>query len=180
MRLGGNPSFGNDRSVFAVQIGREPRGEVTVAARCEYGLPMVVRTSPVLENGEPFPTLYWLTCPLAVRAVGGLESNGRMREHNARLADDPALASAYRDAHERYRRDRDGTLDGRDESAGGMPGRVKCLHALYAHELADANPVGALVREEVEPLGCPGPCVEERDGVQQRVAGHPGFVRARR
>lgn len=142
---------------------------------------MVVRTSPTLDTGEPFPTLYWLTCPMAVRAVGRLESTGRMRELNDRLAAEPELAGSYREAHERYRRNRDGDLSGRDESAGGMPGRVKCLHALYAHELADANPIGAIVREEVEPLGCPGPCVEDKgDGILGPVAGHPGFARARR
>jgi uncharacterized protein len=172
---------GGDRRVVGVQIGREPRGDVTVAVRCEYGLPMVVRTSPTLESGEPFPTLYWLTCPLAVRAVGKLESTGWMRELNDRLADEPELAESYRIAHERFRTDRDGDLEGRDESAGGMPGRVKCLHALYAHELGDANPIGALVREKVEPLGCPGPCVETtEDGAARPVAQHPGFARARR
>jgi uncharacterized protein len=172
---------GEDRAVVGAQIGREPRGEIAVAVRCEHGLPAVVRTSPTLETGEPFPTVYWLACPLASRAVGTLESGGRMRELNERLAAEPELGEAYREAHERYRRDRDGDLDGRDESAGGMPGRVKCLHALYAHELADANPIGALVRAEIEPLGCPAPCVEP-DGVGgvRRVAGHPGFVRARR
>jgi uncharacterized protein len=170
-----------DRRVVGVQIGREPRGEVTVAVRCEYGLPVVVRTSPTLESGEPFPTLYWLTCPLAVRAVGKLESSGWMRELNDRLADEPELAVSYRLAHERYRTDRDGDLEGRDESAGGMPGRVKCLHSLYAHELGDANPIGAIVREKVEPLGCPGPCVETtEDGAARPVALHPGFARARR
>lgn len=171
----------HDRRIVGVQIGREPRGDVTVAVRCEYGLPMVVRTSPTLESGEPFPTLYWLTCPLAVRAVGKLEASGWMRELNDRLADEPELAVSHRLAHERYRTDRDGDLEGSDESAGGMPGRVKCLHALYAHELADANAIGAIVRERIEPLGCPGPCVETTgDGVMQRVAGHPGFARARR
>jgi uncharacterized protein len=142
---------------------------------------MVIRTPPRLESGEPFPTRYWLTCPLAARAVGGLESSGVMRDLNERLGSDPALAAAYRDAHERYRRDRDGGDDGPAESAGGMPGRVKCLHALYAHELADANPIGAMVRETIEPLGCPAPCVTAADGgTERRVAGHPAFARRRR
>jgi hypothetical protein len=175
------PSTPEDRAVVGVQIGRAPRGEVAVAVRCEHGLPAVIRSSPRLQNGEPFPTLYWLTCPLAVRAVGMLESSGRMRELNERLENDAGLAEAYRDAHERYRRDRDGDLDGDLQSAGGMPGRVKCLHALYAHELADANPVGAVVRADIEPLECPGPCVEMAgDGAYRAVPGHPGFTRARR
>jgi uncharacterized protein len=168
------------RAVVTAQIGREPRGDVSVASVCEHGLPAVIRTPSRLENGEPFPTLYWLTCPLAVRAIGGLESSGAMRELNDRLASDASLASSYREAHERYRRDRDGTADGTAESAGGMPGRVKCLHALYAHERAGANPVGAIVRERIEPLGCPAPCVEDREGDTVRVAGHPAFARKRR
>jgi uncharacterized protein len=169
------------RAVVAAQIGREPRGPVSVATPCEHGLPLVIRTAPVLETGEPFPTLYWLTCPLAVRKISGLESGGRMRELNAMLSSDEDLAAAYRDAHDSYRHDREGVEGGPEESAGGMPGRVKCLHALYAHERADANPVGALVREEIEPLGCPGPCVTHRDdGTVARVAGHPAFARAKR
>jgi hypothetical protein len=167
----------DERGVVESQLGREPRGDVTVAVRCEHGLPMVVRTQPILETGEPFPTLYWLTCPLAVRELSALEHAGRMRELNGRIANEPTLAAGYRDAHDRYRHDRDGDDRGKDESAGGMPGRVKCLHALYAHELADANPIGAVVREEIEPLGCPGRCVG-RD--LERVAGHPAFARRAR
>jgi uncharacterized protein len=168
------------RAVVAAQIGREPRGPVSVATPCEHGLPLVIRTAPRLETGEPFPTLYWLTCPLAIRKIGALESGGAMRDLNARLGTDEELASAYGAAHDRYVRDRDGS-DGSAESAGGMPGRVKCLHALYAHEKADANPVGALVGEEIEPLGCPGPCVAAGEGgTVSRVAGHPAFARKRR
>jgi len=166
----------DDRGVVGVQIGRPARGDVRVAARCAYGLPLVVRTPPVLEDGTPFPTLYYLTCPVAVRDIGRLESTGWMAELTRRLSDDGAFADAYRDAHERYRRDRDGGLDGKPDSAGGMPGRVKCLHALYAHEKADANPVGALVAERIEPIDCPGRCVRQTDdGRLERVPGHPGF-----
>lgn len=150
-----------------------------MAVACEHGLPLVIRTAPRLETGEPFPTLYWLSCPLAVRAIGALESGGRMRELNARLRNDPDLMDAYADAHERYRRDRDGDAAGPAESAGGMPGRVKCLHAVYAHEVADGNPIGAIVRQEIEPLGCPAPCVAQRDGAVARVPGHPAFARTR-
>lgn len=164
----------DERAIVTAQLDREPRGDVTVAVRCEHGLPMVVRTPPVLESGEPFPTLYWLTCPLAIRAASTLEHAGRMRELNERLGSEPPLAAEYAEAHKRYRHDRDGGDGGKDESAGGMPGRVKCLHALYAHELADGNPIGAVVREEIEPLRCPGPCVGPD---ARRVAGHPAFAR---
>lgn len=165
-----------DRDIVGVQLGRPARGDIRVAARCAFGLPLVVRTPPVLDDGTPFPTHYYLTCPVAVRDIGRLEASGWMSELTQRLADDPAFAADYRDAHRRYRRDRDGHDDGKPESAGGMPGRVKCLHALYAHHKGDANPVGALVAQRIEPIDCPGPCVTAGDdGTVARTPGHPGF-----
>jgi hypothetical protein len=167
----------NDRATVAVQLGRDPRGDVDVVARCPFGLPLVIRTSPRLEDGSPFPTLYYVVCPVAVREIGRLEAAGVMRELEARLAEDAELRDAYARAHERYRARRDAfvVLD-EPASAGGMPERVKCLHALYAHERADANPIGAVVRERIEPLDCPGPCVQTAaDGTVTATHGHPGF-----
>jgi hypothetical protein len=164
-----------DRAVVGVQLGRDPRGRVSVATRCLHGLPSVIRTEPVLGDGEPFPTLYWLTCPAAAGACGRLESEGLMRILNERLAGDPELAASYAKAHADYVRDRSSTavLDG-NPGVGGMPDRVKCLHALYAHEAATgANPVGALVRETIDPVDCPGPCVEVLDDTGSAVPGHP-------
>jgi hypothetical protein len=164
----------DDVDVVAVQIGRRPRGAIRVAARCPFELPLVVRTSPRLDAGEPFPTLYWLTCPAAARAASALESSGRMRSLNESLSREPALASAYREAHAAYVADRDaeGVLDGAP-GVGGMPERVKCLHALLAHEYAAANPIGAIMRREIEPLSCPGPCVVDGDAGPAATPGHP-------
>jgi len=137
-----------DVEIVTEQLGRPPRGMVGVAARCVCGRPTVVRTAPRLEDGTPFPTTYYLTCPPAVAAVSTLEAGGLMRELTARLATDPDLATAYRAAHEAYLRDR-AELGQVPEiagvSAGGMPDRVKCLHVLVAHALAagaGVNPVG--------------------------------------
>lgn len=174
----GEPADERTRSLVTAQLGRGPRGEIAVAARCEYGLPAVIRTAPRLDDGSPFPTLYWLSCPMAARAISRLESTGRMRDYERRLAEDLALAESYRRAHESYvarRASLGGDPNDPRTSAGGMPARVKCLHALYAHEVADGNPVGALARAEVEPLGCPGPCVAERDAAFAPAKGHPGF-----
>jgi len=172
----------SERAVIAEQIGRDPRGDVDVVVRCEYGLPVVVRTPPLVDDKTPFPTLYYLVCPMAIRAVGRLEATGTMRSYEEALASDGALREEYERAHQRYLAHRDAIAVLPDRSsAGGMPGRVKCLHALYAQELADANPIGARVRAEVEPLGCPGPCVQPRgDGTFDRAPGHPGFGRKRR
>lgn len=154
-----------DRSVVAAQLGRAPRGTRAVAHRCPCGLPDAVETTPRLADGTPFPTLYYLTCPRAVAACSRLESAGLMKEMNARLAEDPELAAQYRAAHEDYltRREAIGHVpEIAGVSAGGMPGRVKCLHVHLAHALAvgpGVNPFGDEVRARIEPWWAEGPCV---------------------
>src|SRR5438067_4964699 len=163
-------------ATVAVQLGRDPRGEVAVIARCPFGLPLVIRTSPRLDDGTPFPTLYYLTCPVAVREIGRLEAAGTMRELEARRSSDEHLRAAYERAHRRCIAQGDAIEELQEPAcAGGIPSRVKCLHALYAHERADANPIGAIVRDRIEPLDCPGPCVQESDGAVSATPGHPGF-----
>ncbi len=140
-------------AVVARQLGRVPRGVIAIAHHCPCGLPDVVETSPRLPDGAPFPTLYYLTCPRACAAMSRLEAAGLMREMTARLAADSVLRERYLAAHHDYlaRRAQAAACAGvaplraGTQSAGGMPGRVKCLHALAAHELAapGANPLGA-------------------------------------
>jgi hypothetical protein len=134
-----------------------------VAHRCSCGLPDVVETAPRLSDGTPFPTLYYLTCPSARAAVSRLESGGTMRAMTERLRADAALAARYRAAHEGYLRRR-GAIEALPtrESAGGMPERVKCLHALAAHALAagrGVNPFGDEAVDAVGDWGADGPCV---------------------
>ncbi|TQS11399.1 DUF501 domain-containing protein [Microbispora hainanensis] len=158
-----------DLAAARAQLGRQPRGVRAVAHRCPCGLPDVLETAPRLPDGAPFPTLFYLTCPKAASAIGTLESSGLMKSMQARLAEDPELAEAYRAAHEDYvaRRDRAAKEEGleplpRDmQSAGGMPGRVKCLHALVAHELAapGVNPFGREALDALPGWWAGGPCV---------------------
>jgi uncharacterized protein len=167
------PLADDERELVAAMIGRPLRGRSAAAVRCRWGLPAVLRVDPKLSDGTPFPTLFWLSCPLAVQQVGRLEAEGTMVALNQRLADDPVLAQRYRQAHRRYvaaRNDLGGPLPHAQASAGGMPARVKCLHALYGHHLATRdNPVGAEVAERVEPLHCPAPCVTpDGSGWKQR------------
>jgi uncharacterized protein len=137
-----------DIAVLRLQLGREPRGVVSVAARCVCGNPVVVTTTPRLDDGTPFPTLYYLTHPGAVAAVSRVEAAGAMREMTTRLEADAELSEAYRAAHLSYLAARRAVgevpeIDG--VSAGGMPDRVKCLHVLVAHALAvgpGVNPFG--------------------------------------
>jgi len=158
-----------DTDAVTLQLGRRPRGVAAVAHRCPCGLPDVIQTPPRLPDGTPFPTLYYLTCPRATAAASRLEAAGLMREMASRLAADPALADAYLRAHRDYAARRDAVaraagvqpLPAGSATAGGMPDRVKCLHALVAHEIAvpEANPLGA---EAILAMGrwwSAGPCV---------------------
>ena len=158
-----------DRAAVAAQLGRAPRAMRAVAHRCPCGLPDVVETSPRLPDGTPFPTLYYLTCPRASSAIGRLEASRVMRQMADRLRTDPALAEDYRRAHEAYlaRRQELGDVpEIAGISAGGMPTRVKCLHALLAHALAagpGVNPLGDEARAEIEPWWADGPCVSTQE-----------------
>jgi uncharacterized protein len=165
-----------DAAVVARQLGRPPRGLRRVAHRCPCGLPDVVETAPRLPDGTPFPTLLYLTCPRAVAAVSRLEAAGVMRRMQRELAADAALRAAYHGAHLDYvaRRDEAARALGVEplppgtQSAGGMPDRVKCLHALAAHELAvpGANPLGRQAVAEAGPWWASGPCVSPVDTPQ--------------
>lgn len=143
---------GAEIAVVSAQLGRPARGVVGIAARCVCGNPTVVATAPRLPDGTPFPTLYYLTHPAATAAISTLEATGVMAELALELHDE-SLAAAYRAAHVSYLADRE-SLEKVDEisgfSAGGMPDRVKCLHALAGHALAAGpglNPIGDLALE---------------------------------
>jgi hypothetical protein len=158
-----------DLAAVAAQLGREPRGVLRIAHRCPCGMPDVVETAPRLPDGTPFPTLFYLTCPRATAAMSRLEAAGLMREMSARLSTDTELRSAQMAAARSYgalrataaaRAGVDPLPEG-SPTAGGMPDRVKCLHALAAHELAvpGSNRLGAEALEAAGPWWEPGPCV---------------------
>jgi hypothetical protein len=147
-----DPPSGSEIVVVSRQIGRPARNVIGIAARCVCGAPTVVATSPRLDDGTPFPTLYYLTHPAATAAISTLEATGVMPKF-ATLLGEESTAAAYRAAHESYIADRE-SLERVAEiagiTAGGMPKRVKCLHALAAHALAagpGVNPIGDLALE---------------------------------
>lgn len=122
---------------------------------------MVIENHPVLE-GSPFPTLYWLTCPILNKRVSTLESEGSMADVTERLGSDPSLRQRLADALARYRaaRDAHAVITESGGPPGGGPDRVKCLHAHVAHELAGGvNPVGALTLTATAWPDCVAPCV---------------------
>ena len=160
------PLTAEDIEIIAAQLQRPPRGLAGLAYRCRCGKPAVVTTEPRLADGTPFPTTYYLTCPRAQAACSTLESRGLMAAMSRRLSRDAGLAEAYRRAHQAYLGDRERLGDVPEiagVSAGGMPDRVKCLHALAAHALVAGRGVNPLGDETLDQLGqfwIP-PCLEE-------------------
>jgi hypothetical protein len=160
------PMTAVDEAIIRAQLQGPPRGVAGIAYRCPCGKPAVVLTRPRLDDGTPFPTLYYLTCPRAVAACSALESQGLMAQMTQRLSDDRDLAQAYRQAHDHYLEDRE-QLESVPEitgiSAGGMPDRVKCLHALVAHSLAAGEGLNPLGDEALREVGMfwSRPCLDE-------------------
>ena len=161
-----------DAAAVTAQINREPRGVLDVAHRCNCGAPDVLKTAPRLPDGTPFPTMYYLTCPRAAGYIGTLEANGVMKQFEDELASDPELAAQYQKAHEEYLKTRE-AIEHVEEiagiTAGGMPNRVKCLHVLVAHALAEGpgvNPLGDRALAMLKDWAEPGPCWQVRDTEQ--------------
>lgn len=155
-----------DRRAVHAQLDREPRDLHSVAHRCGCGLPDVVTTAPRLDDGTPFPTFYYLTCPKLNRAMSRLESAGVMAQMNDALRTDVDLADAHRAAHQDFL-DRRGAVGDVPEiagtSAGGMPDRVKCLHSLAAHALAAGPGVNWLGERALAMAAQADPEVADRD-----------------
>lgn len=158
-----------DIAIVQEQLGRYPRGMVAVGARCVCGRPLAVVTRPLLPGGVPFPTTCYLTSPEAVKAASHVEAEGAMRDYGAMVADDEAVKAAYERAHALYLEfrhaiavrlgDSEEHIEG--TSAGGMPVRVKCLHALIAQSLVmgpGVNPIGDMVLERVKSEFDPTAC----------------------
>lgn len=164
-----NPASDVDKDMVYRQLGRFPRGMVSVGARCVCGRPLAVITRPCLEDGTPFPTTFYLTSPEAVKAVSHIEAEGFMRECNELLKNDANIAEQYAKAHEIYKLFRhnlairlsDSEEHISDVSAGGMPVRVKCLHAILAQTLvmgSGINPIGDMVLARISNEFDPGVC----------------------
>ena len=160
-----------DRAQVEAQLGRPLRGRWAVAARCHLGVPMAIENHPRLEDGSPFPTLYWLTCPVLIKRASKLESTGWMQELTEELGSSdelhsPELRIRFAAAIERYlsRRDEHERIEDSGATPGGGPERVKCLHAHLAHQLAGGqNPVGARTLAATGWPDCRLPCLGEEE-----------------
>ncbi len=132
-------------------LGREPQGHYRIVVRADDGTPVVIENDPLLNDGTPMPTRYWLVGPAEIRAVSRLEADGGVRRAEAEVdADEIARA------HDLYAQQRDAVLGDHDgpRPSGGVGGTrtgVKCLHAHYAWYLAGGpDPVGRWVADHLD------------------------------
>lgn len=164
----------SDEEALRAQLGRPLRAESRPVKRCPLHLPIVIAVPPVLENGEPFPTRYWLTCPLAHKRIARLEAAGGVKEYEARRKSDVEFGAALDRAHAAYAEERDALVQSEVAikprgGVAGVAGGVKCLHAHFAHAAAGGeNPIGKEVAAKIAPLECAQPCVADVDGKASR------------
>jgi hypothetical protein len=144
-----DPAADHERVVAL--LGRPPQGAYEVVVRTPAGEPLVLRNAPILEDGRPMPTRYWLLASDVHTAVSRLEAAGGVDRAEAEI-DPEALA----DAHRRYAVERDAAIDPSwtgPRPSGGVAGTrvgVKCLHAHFAWHLAGGDdPVGRWVAEHL-------------------------------
>jgi hypothetical protein len=148
-------SSAEERALVAELLGRPPMGDFEVVVRSPGGNPAVLRNEPLLPDGTPMPTRYWLCDPGLRAAIGTLESTGGVRRAEADVATDAVAA-----AHAAAATDRDAALPPGHTGptpSGGVGGTrqgVKCLHAHYANWLAGADDaVGEWTHRELVSLG---------------------------
>lgn len=149
-----SPATEVDLQKLAAQLGRIPRGVAGISARCVCGSPMVVATFARLTDGTPFPTCFYLTYPKLVKAASSLEARQVMEQWQSELQENEVQMQQYRQAHQAYIAARaeisqaagiGAVAEIENISAGGMPTRIKCLHALIGHSLSAGpgiNPIG--------------------------------------
>src|SRR5947209_19945445 len=143
---------GADHEVVIALLGRAPEGDFDVVVRDDEGHPRVIRNAPILRDGRPMPTRYWLVDPDLRRAVSTLEARGGVRE-----AEGAVDAAELEAAHARYAAERDAAVPDRHTGprpSGGIGGArrgVKCLHAHYAWYLAGGDdPIGRWVDQQLK------------------------------
>jgi len=141
----------DDRAAVAALLGREPSSAYVIVVRHADGSPVVIRNAPLLDDGTPMPTRWWLIGEPERTLVSRLESRGGVTEAEAAIGLDPIA-----EAHTRYAGERDAAVPPDwtgpcpSGGVGGTRRGVKCLHAHYAWHLAGGDdPVGTWVGEQL-------------------------------
>jgi hypothetical protein len=164
----------DDREIAAGQLGRSPRAFRRVVATCPYGLPAVTEQAPYDTRGDPFPTMYYVTCPHLVSAIARLEAAGGVERWSQTASSDDGLAKSLARATAEQRRVRRGLAGGERRSDDGVsldlgiggsrsPEHLKCLHAHVAFALARPGyELGERILADVVEPWPPERCCSER------------------
>lgn len=186
----------SDRDVIACQLRREPRNLTGVACRCAHQCPQVVVNHPLPRtehDASYFPTVFWLTCPAAVRRISQIEDRGFIRHIQETVQASRDFSHDLRDAHLEYIILRNSMLEPEDRLRFHQQGKalaksleqtgiggvadldtVKCLHMHYAHYLATRhNPIGRLVGKMLSLKGEEDECQACHNRAAAQVQGHP-------
>jgi len=159
--------------VLAEQLGRRPRGVRAIERYCPAGHPQVIRVYPLID-GNPFPTLFWLTCPELIKQLTRLEYEGVIEALERLIERDPRFRARYHQNHRDYIEERWKELNEHDRrwveeqglsavfkerGIGGLRNwdAVKCLHMHYAHHKARANVIGEWLESRFDLRECGGP-----------------------
>jgi hypothetical protein len=165
----------DDRQLVERQLGRPPRAFRRVVVRCPFGAPAVTEQHPYDENGEPFPTTYYVTCRYLVAAIARLEAGGGVERWTVAARSNPELKKSLEEASAEQRRlrvelagDESGPDDGASFELGiggsSNPEQLKCLHAHAAFALASPGYLlGERILAEVVPLWPEKCCLDGTD-----------------
>jgi uncharacterized protein len=142
----------DDVAELTALLGRPPQADFDVVVRTRAGRAAVIRNAPLLDDGTPMPTRYWLVDPDLVLAVSRVEADGGVRAAEAAVDPESLVAT-----HAIYAAERDAALPRGHRGprphggVGGTATGVKCLHAHYAYFLAGgADPGGRWVQEQLD------------------------------
>lgn len=163
-----------DLKVLEEQLKRPPRNVISVETRCPAGHPQVILVYPLIKEGkrwEPFPTIYWLTCPSLVAQLAALEHVSWIRRLEREIRSDATLKRELEKNHKAYIEERWALLSDEDKQGiekrgwtdiylkrgiGGIENwnHLKCLHLHYAHHLARENVIGRWIHRMKTPQPC--------------------------
>jgi uncharacterized protein len=151
----------DDAVIVERQLGRTPRAFRRVAVRCPFGQPAVTEQRPFDDEGTPFPTQFWLTCPHLVAQISRLEAAGGVARWTHAVSEEEELRASLEQATAEQLRLRPELQAG----IGGATrtGSLKCLHAHAAFALARPGyELGEQILAEVEPRW-PSRCCSDSD-----------------
>ena len=156
----------NEKQTVEIQLDRKIRSRIDIVAKCHFDLPIVVDVPKNLDDGTPFPTMYWLTCPMYVKKVSTLESNGMVKNLDKQLVDNKKLNKLWRKRQKSYENERNKkykslpNIISPNGGVGGTTKSIKCLHSHLADELVSGeNVIGKVVLESVGGCNCNEPCI---------------------